>query len=214
MYLGERGQATMELLLLIPLILIVLALIWISSEFVYVKQRTLLASRCLALHERDSYYAYLKSVRKVKEDDRPSYSYRGKPVLHSIFFPDKKEDNYYVQPIGASMGKDASGQDHTPKEAPKDFDKGAWGFIVKTVNKARGATNAVVEIKYKPVLFWPKPSQNICDTTYLAASDWRYDELPDGYIGLLRKKLEEIGKSVGCETCGEAVGKILKWVLD
>jgi hypothetical protein len=220
MSLGKSGHATVELLMLMPIILILLALIWIVGEFLYMKQCTIAASKCLSLDERNQCYAYLLNERKAKSrPDYSSYSYDGTSVLNPIFFRDKqalfKVERAEKGPYTNQMGTDLAGTSHLPvgekemDEPRPDFDRGGWDYLVSVVNSARGATVASVEITYKPVAFWPGGGINIADTTYLAASDWRYDELPGGYTGYLRGKLEEhLGEF------GSALGKILEWVLD
>ena len=190
--MDQNGSAMMELLFLVPLLLIILALIWISGEFVYVKQRTLLAAKCLALHERDSWYDHLHAKEEARQDNKAyeGYSYEGESVLNPIFFPEE-EATYRVIRYDAKMGLDESGKDYMPeaeeRAGPRDpsFNDSGWNMLMQGVQSTRGATDSRVTIDYKPVAFWPDNAVTLADTVYLAAADWRYDELPGGYLGYL-----------------------------
>lgn len=186
MPLDECGGASFDLLFLVPLIVIVLALIALTGEVYYLHNRAILTSKCLILHEHDQYYQVLAETR---HSNRATYRYDAEENLGPVFFPNRNV-SYDVEARGRQMGIDDNGDSHLPEESHTELDRGAWDFLVGTVSNARGSTRAVVQVQFTPMAFWPETYGTLADTVYLAAADWRYDELPGGYTGWLRRQLD------------------------
>lgn len=169
MRLGQNGHATIELMLLMPLILLLLTIIWISGEFFYLKHRALLASKCLALHERRG----------------------GTQDLGKYFFPSadagKRVFNVVVGSADPATELDAGNSG--------DFDKGGWDFMIRILDKLRGPKHANVTLNHKSALVLPDRYQTVTATTFIAASEWRYKDLRGGYTGILRSLVgDALGK--------------------
>jgi hypothetical protein len=194
----------MELLMLMALIFLVFILITITGDLYYVQNRNMLAAKCLILDDYDKYYDFLKQQR-INKNHSETYTYGGQEDLKKIFFP-SREVTFDVEPPRLSgsgtAGRDDNGENHMPTDETGTLGNEARNYIVNIVNKTRGAHWATVKVEFKPTLFWPDAQGTLQDSVYLAASDWRYDELPGGYIELLTKKLRAI----------PGAGKILEWI--
>jgi hypothetical protein len=200
MKLDEEGHAMMEMLMIVPLIVIVLMIVTVTGELFYVDNRTILASKCLILHEYNMYYETLRQNRG--RGGAATQQYAGSDDLKAIFFPRRDAEFIVIAEHNVGMGRDDEGVEHIQMEQPGALDSDTWGVMVGMVNKARGKTRAAVHVQFAPTLFWPESYSTLRDTVYLAAADWRYDEVPGGYTDWLKRKLGVI----------PGVGRILEWL--
>ncbi|MGA9116046.1 MAG: hypothetical protein WB626_04660 [Bacteroidota bacterium] len=195
MFLNEDGHATMELLMLLPLIVLLLALITLTGDLYYFESRTILASKCLVLDDYGRYYEHLGL--RGESEAASAYSYEGEEVLRRIFFGERESGFQVEAPHRREAEPQEGDRQHTPGTPPPDLDGGMWQEMVGVINGARGKTWAVASVEFRPAFFWPEAHGTLTDSVYLAASDWRYAEMPGGYVGLIRRRVTRFFEELG-----------------